>query len=135
MTQRPDGPSGFPRAGASSWKCVPPRPEAASICEASGLTRLHAEFDFHQPLADVRPGTTPASRIEAERQHAAGGLLTPREFDVACHLANHMSNKEIALAMGVGEETVKWHVKNLLQKLDAGDRKPAVRRARMLGIL
>ena len=36
--------------------------------------------------------------------------------------------------MQVGEETIKWHMKNLFAKLDAGTRKQVVRRARrMLG--
>jgi LuxR family maltose regulon positive regulatory protein len=37
--------------------------------------------------------------------------------------------------MQVGETTVKWHVKNLLAKLDAGTRKEVVVRARILGLL
>ena len=37
--------------------------------------------------------------------------------------------------MQVGEETVKWHLKNVFGKLDAGTRKHAVRRARLLGLL
>lgn len=111
------------------------RSEAASICVASGLVRLQAEFESSSPLPVDGAEIRTSSRTEAKPPQYSGGLLTPREFDVACHLANHMSNKEIALAMGVGEETVKWHVKNLLQKLGASDRKTAVRRARMLGIL
>jgi LuxR family maltose regulon positive regulatory protein len=37
--------------------------------------------------------------------------------------------------MEVGEETIKWHIKNLFAKLDAGTRKQVVQRARMLGLL
>jgi len=37
--------------------------------------------------------------------------------------------------MQVGEETVKWHVKNLFGKLDAGTRKQVVSRARILGLI
>ena len=50
-------------------------------------------------------------------------------------LARNLSNKEIGLAMQVGEETIKWHVKNLFAKLDAGTRKQVVQRARILGLL
>jgi LuxR family transcriptional regulator, maltose regulon positive regulatory protein len=35
----------------------------------------------------------------------------------------------------VGEETIKWHMKNLFAKLDAGTRKQVVSRARILGLL
>jgi LuxR family maltose regulon positive regulatory protein len=110
--------------------------EAQSICAAAGLVRLMSEFvpatqDAPSPVA--APVLARSPLMPPARQN--GGLLTPREYDVVCHLANHMSNKEIAMAMGVGEETVKWHIKNLFLKLDGGDRKTVVRRARMLGIL
>lgn len=46
-----------------------------------------------------------------------------------------MSNKLIARAMGVSDETVKWHIKSLFLKLAAGTRKHAVDCARLLGLL
>lgn len=111
--------------------------EAISYCRAGGLFRLEREF---APAGSPDPAPAPSRPAAApEREEGppaySGGVLTPREYDVVCHLAGHMSNKEIALAMGLREETVKWHVKNLFQKLGAGDRKTVVRRARMLGII
>ena len=41
----------------------------------------------------------------------------------------------IALTLGIGAETVKWHLKNLFSKLSAGTREHAVDRARLLGLL
>jgi LuxR family maltose regulon positive regulatory protein len=61
--------------------------------------------------------------------------LTPKEREVLVLLARNLSNKEIGLAMQVGEETIKWHMKNLFAKLDAGTRKQVVSRARILGLL
>jgi LuxR family maltose regulon positive regulatory protein len=61
--------------------------------------------------------------------------LTPKEREVLELLARNLSNKEIALAMNIGEETIKWHMKNLFAKLDAGTRKQLVGRARILGLL
>ena len=61
--------------------------------------------------------------------------LTPKEREVLELLNRNLSNKEIALALQVGEETIKWHVKNLFTKLDAGTRKQVVARARILGLL
>ena len=52
--------------------------------------------------------------------------LTPKEREVLELLARNLSNKEIGLAMQVGEETIKWHMKNLFAKLDAGTRKQVV---------
>ena len=61
--------------------------------------------------------------------------LTPKEREVLELLARNLSNKEIGLAMQVGEETIKWHMKNLFAKLDAGTRKQVVSRACILGLL
>jgi len=51
--------------------------------------------------------------------------LTQRELDVLKHLANGLTNKEIALALGIGYETVKEHVQHVLRKLSVSDRTQA----------
>ena len=66
---------------------------------------------------------------------ASGGLLTPKEAQVLSLLAVGKANKEIARAMDIGEQTVKWHLKNVFFKLNAGSRKHAVDRARLLGLI
>jgi LuxR family maltose regulon positive regulatory protein len=44
------------------------------------------------------------------------------------------SNREIADALVISEGTAKWHVHNILNKLNARNRVEAVDRARSLGI-
>ena len=60
---------------------------------------------------------------------------TPKERSILLLLARNYSNKEIAKSIDVSDETVKWHLKNLFNKLDAGSRKHAVTRARSLGFI
>ena len=52
-------------------------------------------------------------------------LLTPRELDVLEHLAQGESNAGIARALVVSEGTVKFHVKNILRKLNVSNRAEA----------
>ena len=61
--------------------------------------------------------------------------LTPKERSILLLLARNYSNKEIAKSIAVSDETVKWHLKNLFNKLEAGSRKHAVTRARSLGFI
>ena len=65
----------------------------------------------------------------------ADKILTPKEREILQLLARSFSNKEIATALDVSDETVKWHLKNMYNKLKAGSRKHAVTRARRLGVL
>jgi LuxR family transcriptional regulator, maltose regulon positive regulatory protein len=65
----------------------------------------------------------------------SGGLLTAKESEVLRLLTNGLPNKLIARTMDISDETVKWHLKNLFSKLNAGSRKHAVDRARLLGLI
>ena len=73
-----------------------------------------------------------AARLAERLIHPA---LTPREMDVLRLVARGRSNKEIATAMFVTEETVKTHVKALFHKLDVHDRAEAVTVAAQRGLL
>ena len=53
-------------------------------------------------------------------------LLSQREWDVLMELGRGQSNVEIAEALFVSQETIKSHIKALLQKLKAKDRTHAV---------
>ena len=53
-------------------------------------------------------------------------LLTERETDVLRQLALGKSNKEICLALNIGEQTVKTHVSHILEKLGVPSRTQAV---------
>jgi len=115
--------------------------EARNLADTYGLQRTLA--DTHPLLADWLARGEGAAPDSAPRAPAASAapralpsmVLTPKEREVLELLARNLSNKEIAQAMAVGEETVKWHLKNLFGKLDAASRKHVVRRAQLLGLL
>lgn len=51
--------------------------------------------------------------------------LTQRESEVLSQLANGLTNKEIAAALGISYETVKEHVQHILRKIGVTDRTQA----------
>lgn len=63
------------------------------------------------------------------------GKLTPREKDVLAELATGKSNLEIAHQLFISENTVKYHVHSILDKLNLPDRKEAARFARQHGLI
>jgi len=58
--------------------------------------------------------------------------LTPRERDVLHLLARGASNREIAESLMISENTVKTHVRHILEKLDLRSRGELIARARAL---
>ena len=63
---------------------------------------------------------------EEEKQHVPVPRLTPREMEVLQHVAQGMNNREIAKALFISENTVKNHVRNILEKLHLHSRMEAV---------
>jgi DNA-binding NarL/FixJ family response regulator len=68
-------------------------------------------------------------------EHTPRIALTPRETEVICLMASGLTNAQIAERIGRAEETVKVHVKNVLQKLDVRDRTEAVAVAARRGFI
>lgn len=62
-----------------------------------------------------------------------GPPLSQRETEILTLVATGMSNSEIARALGIGPETVKSHIRNIMQKLAAKDRTQAAIIAYQLG--
>jgi DNA-binding NarL/FixJ family response regulator len=60
--------------------------------------------------------------------------LTERETDVLRLLAEGKANKEIAVALAIGEKTVKTHVSNILSKLGVQSRTQAALYAAQIGL-
>ena len=119
--------------------------EASALADIGGMQRVL--LDAHPEVARLlgamnrRSGIVAAPPNSAERLPPkivpanAGSLLTPKEAHILALLATGLSNKLIARAMEISDETVKWHLKNLFAKLSAGSRKHAVGRARLLGLI
>jgi DNA-binding NarL/FixJ family response regulator len=63
------------------------------------------------------------------------GMLTRREFDVACLLGKGLTNKEIAQRLSINPATVKNHVHSVLTKLELARREQVPERLRQLLLL
>ena len=76
----------------------------------------------------------PAQRHRVSHDHAASPL-TPRESEVLAMLAEGIGNKIIAGRLRISENTVKFHVSSIMEKLAAGSRTDAVARGLRQGLV
>ncbi|MFK0288559.1 LuxR C-terminal-related transcriptional regulator [Streptomyces sp. NPDC090499] len=90
--------------------------------------RAQRETRSHQTVTlPLRPtlhtvGTGPSS----------GPELSAREVEILTHAAAALSNRQIAVRLGIAEGTVKRHLSNIFTKLDAVSRLDAVNKAASL---
>jgi DNA-binding NarL/FixJ family response regulator len=77
----------------------------------------------------------PAELAAQLAEHLSDEALTEREVDVLRHVAGGNRNRDIAERLFISEETVKVHVKHIMQKLGASDRTQAVAIAVRRGII
>lgn len=78
----------------------------------------------------ARPGTPAADPASRDPDR-----LTDRELDVLRLVVAGLRNKEMAAELGISENTVKFHLRNILDKLHAQSRAEMVARAVREGLL
>ena len=89
----------------------------------SAIRALRAGGGYLQPRIT---GTVLRRLVGDARVAGDAGLLTAREIQILEAVADGKSNKEIAAAMSIAEDTVKTHLRRLFEKLGAADRAHAV---------
>ena len=108
------------QAGAAGYL-----PKSAQLLELQQAIRLvHAGKTYLPPALEDRL-----------KERGPGATLTERELQVLELASKGLTNREIAEALGLREETSKWHLKNIMQKLEVTDRTEATRVAVERGIL
>jgi len=93
--------------------------------------------DLVRVVRQVHAGEHPIMPNVAARlaERAAGSTLTTREVQVIELISQGMRNKEIAVSLGISEETAHVHVRNILAKLKVKDRSAAINVALRRGII
>jgi DNA-binding CsgD family transcriptional regulator/tetratricopeptide (TPR) repeat protein len=118
---------GMPRHQAYALMLMDPRQHPDALAQAIGLfdrigaaacadhARRHARKLASVGIKGIKTGPRAAARANRFG-------LTPRELQIAAHLAGGRSNQEIAQALSRSERTVEHHVATVLAKLGAKKR-------------
>ncbi|RJT76514.1 LuxR family transcriptional regulator [Arthrobacter cheniae] len=113
---------------------------AADSPNISRLDRRVQALTGHLQI-DVMPGwgadvfvTLPLDLPARPAGDVAEWNLAARELEVLQHLVSGERNRTIASLLGISENTVKFHVRNLFKKLDVGSRTEAIALAHSNGL-
>jgi DNA-binding NarL/FixJ family response regulator len=108
------------RAGATAYVLKSTQKnELLRIIRTVSMGRKHIPSDVGSSLAE----------------HMGQEDLTPRELEVLELIREGNKNKQIADQLGISETTVNFHIKNIVDKLQANDRTHAVTIALRRGLL
>jgi DNA-binding NarL/FixJ family response regulator len=88
-------------------------------------------------IRDVHRGQRRVQRDVADEiaLHVVDETLTEREIAILRLVAIGKANKQVGAELGLSEETIKGHLKNIFSKLDVADRTHAVTVAARRGII
>jgi two-component system, NarL family, response regulator len=111
--------------------------QALQAGAAAYLLKDTVSDDLIRTIREVHAGHRLRSDLVEARlvERASRPSLTPRELEVVELMAQAMRNKEIAASLGLSEQTVQVHVKNIFAKLKVGDRIAAINVARHHGLI
>lgn len=113
---------------------MPLREEEARAKAEGAAGYLPKDVDQDRLSEAIRSAAAGGAFIREQFQ-AAPSLLTVREMDVLRLLAQGRQRDQIAAALGIGAESVKTHLKGIMNKLGCPNATSAVGRAYELGIL
>jgi DNA-binding NarL/FixJ family response regulator len=120
------------RAGACAYL-----PKSRATVDVVDAVRRAAEGEMLIPaaqLARLLARSHEMARDDAERRRLLESL-TPREHDVLALMAEGLDNRAIAAELAIGFTTVRGHVQNILEKLDAHSKLEALACAARYGLL
>jgi len=112
---------------------------------ANGYILKNAEpEELHNTIIEVMKGYSILSpemtekvfaSLRSARQSRGQTILSDREMEVLNFMAKGLSTRQIADSLFISENTVKTHIRHIMEKLDANNRAQAVEKARELGII
>jgi DNA-binding NarL/FixJ family response regulator len=116
------------RVGAMAFLKKSDEPE--EICETLDAVRRGINVLQTRAMTDEATAKLLVAYLRSDdrdRQHAGGPDLSPRELEVLDCLLMGYTNREIAEALFITEQTVKNHMTSVMRKLDVTDRVAALR--------
>lgn len=132
--------SGFPEARVLMLTTFEGDVEIQRALQAGARGYLLKSMPPGELLAGIRDVHAGKKRIPPEvaahlAEHLGDEALTTRELEVLQQVAGGHRNRDVAGRLFITEETVKVHVKHIMEKLGARDRTEAVAIALRRGII
>jgi DNA-binding NarL/FixJ family response regulator len=108
--------------------------EGAAWLDPGIANRVLSAYASHDSQSQAAAAAAAAPKAPV-KQHKTSITLSPRETEVLRLVADGLSNQKIAEKLGLGLETVKTHMRHIMEKLAVSDRTEAAVKAMKQGIV
>lgn len=109
-------------AAESYCGSMEPRPYRDALDDAAAAGHLRSEAAGGRLDGDAVEAVLEAAGHRASRRAARPAGLTRREAEILVHVAQGLSNREIASALWISEKTVRNHVEHIYAKIGVSNR-------------
>ncbi len=109
-------------AAESYCASMEPRPYRDALDDAAAAKQLRTEAARGRMDGDAVEAVLEAAGHRPSRRAARPAGLTRREAEVLLHVAQGLSNREIASALWISEKTVRNHVEHIYAKIGVSNR-------------
>jgi len=109
-------------ASESYCSSMEPRPYRDALDEATAARQLRSEAARGRLDGDAVEAVLEAAGHRPSRKATRPAGLTRREAEVLLHVAQGLSNREIASALWISEKTVRNHVEHIYAKIGVSNR-------------
>lgn len=110
-------------------------PKSASPKTLLSALQLVLQGNVYVPPLILDGAGSAANNVKTNHGHGGSPRLTDRQIDVLKLLGGGLSNKEIALELGLSEKTVKVHVTGIFKALNVVNRMQAASAARQANLI
>ncbi len=110
-------------------------PKSASPKTLLSALQLVLQGNVYVPPLMLDEAAGGSNKAKNDRGHGGHPRLTERQIDVLKLLGTGLSNKEIALELGLSEKTVKVHVTGIFKALNVVNRMQAASAARQANLI
>jgi DNA-binding NarL/FixJ family response regulator len=108
--------------------------EGAAWLDPGIANRVLSAYASHDSQSQAAAAAAAAPKAPVKQQKTSI-TLSPRETEVLRLVADGLSNQKIAEKLGLGLETVKTHMRHIMEKLAVSDRTEAAVKAMKQGIV
>jgi DNA-binding NarL/FixJ family response regulator len=109
--------------------------EGAAWLDPGIANRVLSAYASHDSQGQAAAAAAAAAPKAPARVQKTSITLSPRETEVLRLVADGLSNQKIAEKLGLGLETVKTHMRHIMEKLAVSDRTEAAVKAMKQGIV